>query len=104
MKHTVLLLIAATFLSGCAAHPRYRVPKGQKPETVNMEITGYCKCGECCGWKRNWKFEPVVAYGPQKGRPKAVGVTASGTRADWGTIEWLGVGVANRRNRPHTVT
>ena len=51
-----------------------------------METTGYCKCGKCCGWERNWKFEPVVAYGPQKGRPKAVGITASGTRVNWGTI------------------
>lgn len=51
-----------------------------------METTGYCKCGKCCGWKRNWKFEPVVAYGPGKGKPKAVGITAVGTRADWGTI------------------
>jgi 3D (Asp-Asp-Asp) domain-containing protein len=80
------VLIAATFLSGCAADRRYQVPKGQKPEIVNMEVTGYCKCGKCCGWERNWKFQPVIAYGPQKGLPKAVGITASGTRVHWGTI------------------
>lgn len=51
-----------------------------------METTGYCKCGKCCGWKRNWKFQPVVAYGKNKGDPKAVGITAAGTTADWGTI------------------
>ena len=28
----------------------------------------------------------MVAYGPGKGQPKEVGITAAGTRADWGTI------------------
>ena len=72
----VLVLIAATVLFGCATRRRYQAPKGRKPEIVKMEVTGYCKCGKCCGWERNWRFQPVVAYGPQKGRPKAVGVTA----------------------------
>jgi 3D (Asp-Asp-Asp) domain-containing protein len=80
-------IIGIILVSGCATGGRrYRVPKNQKPEIVNMETTGYCKCGKCCGWKRNWKFEPVVAYGPNKGKPKAVGITAAGTKADWGTI------------------
>lgn len=82
-----LLFFCILFLSGCAtSNKRYRVPKNQKPLIVNMETTGYCKCGKCCGWKRNWKFQPVVAYGPNKGEPKAVGITAAGTVADWGTI------------------
>ncbi len=81
------VLFVLVMLSGCATgRRRYRIPRSQKPEIVNMETTGYCKCGKCCGWKRNWKFEPVVAYGPQKGRPKAIGITAAGTVADWGTI------------------
>ena len=79
------LLIALLVLSGCATGKQYRLPPGG-PEIVNLETTGYCECGKCCGWKRNWKLQPVVAYGPNKGQPKKVGITASGTVADWGTI------------------
>ncbi len=82
----ILLPIIAAVSSGCATGMRYRIPVSQQPEIVNMETTGYCKCGSCCGWKRNWRLRPVVAYGPNKGRPKAVGITASGTRVGWGTI------------------
>ena len=82
----LFLMICVAALTGCATNKRYRIPRDQKPDVVNMETTGYCKCGKCCGWKRNWKFQPVVAYGPSKGKPKAVGITAAGTEADWGTI------------------
>ena len=51
-----------------------------------LKTTGYCPCGECCGWKRNWLFRPVIASGPDRGKPKHVGITASGTRAKPGTI------------------
>lgn len=51
-------------------------------------VTGYCNCGKCCGWKRNWFGfgEPVYDYGPMKGKPKVIGITASGTKAKPGTI------------------
>jgi 3D (Asp-Asp-Asp) domain-containing protein len=81
-----LLLSGLVLLSGCATGPKYTIPRDQKPLLVNMETTGYCKCGKCCGWTRNWKLQPVIAYGPTKGQPKAVGITATGLRADWGTI------------------
>ena len=81
-----LLFGGLLILSGCASAPYYRIPRNQKPLVVQMETTGYCKCGKCCGWKRNWLFKPVYASGPNKGKPKAVGITATGTRADWGTI------------------
>lgn len=51
-----------------------------------MEVTAYCPCGECCNWRRNWLGRPVIASGPNKGRRKAVGITASGTEAAPGTI------------------
>ena len=53
-----------------------------------MEVTGYCNCGICCSWERGWLGlkQPVISSGPNKGRPKAVGITASGTRAQYGTI------------------
>ena len=50
------------------------------------EATAYCPCGQCCGWRRNWLFRPVIASGPHRGKPKAVGITASGTEARPGTI------------------
>jgi 3D (Asp-Asp-Asp) domain-containing protein len=53
---------------------------------MTLETTGYCPCKKCCGWKRNWFGRPVFASGPLKGRPKKVGMTASGTRARHGTI------------------
>ena len=51
-------------------------------------VTGYCNCGKCCGWKRSWFGfgEPVYAYGKLKGKPKQVGVTASGAKAKHGTV------------------
>ena len=51
-------------------------------------VTGYCNCESCCSWKRSWfgLGSPVYAYGPMKGKPKRVGVTASGTTARKGTI------------------
>ncbi len=51
-------------------------------------VTGYCNCGKCCSWRRRWWFcgEPVYNYGPMKGKPKKVGVTATGKVAKHGTI------------------
>jgi 3D (Asp-Asp-Asp) domain-containing protein len=67
-------------LKGCAA---FRRPEGR---ALVIETTGYCACGQCCGWKRNWYGRPVYAYGPLKGKPKKVGVCADGTRARRGTL------------------
>ncbi len=51
-----------------------------------MEVTGYCNCGECCSWHRTWLGQPVFSSGSQQGKPKPIGVTASGMRARTGTI------------------
>ena len=55
---------------------------------MTMEVTGYCNCGICCSWERRWLGlgPAVVSSGPNKGRPKRVGFTASGTRAAHGTL------------------
>lgn len=83
----LLLAVCLATLGGCAtAGKNYYIPRGAKAETIHIETTGYCNCGQCCGWKRNWLFKPVYAYGPNKGKPKRVGITAAGTKADWGTI------------------
>lgn len=79
----LLLLLGFVCVSGCT---RFHPPKGAKPRTVTMMTTGYCKCGKCCGWKRNWRLQPVYSSGPLKGKIKKVGVTAWGTKARKGTI------------------
>lgn len=61
-------------------------PSGSRPAMYRLETTGYCKCGHCCGWHRNWLGTPVISSGVSKGQRKAVGITASGVRARWGTI------------------
>ena len=81
MKNTVLFLITGFMLAGCASRGR-----GERVEYLTLEATGYCKCGECCGWKRNLLLQPVYAYGPMEGERKKVGETASGTKAKPGTI------------------
>ena len=77
-------LIALALTSGCAS---IRPPAGAKPFEKNLLTTAYCKCQKCCGWDRSWFFgAPVYSSGPLKGKPKKVGITASGTRAKKGTI------------------
>ena len=71
------------FASGCAS---IRPPPHVAPVERVMLTTGYCDCGVCCGWHRNWYGRPVYAAGPNKGTPKAVGLTASGAHARSGTI------------------
>ena len=54
--------------------------------TVRMVTTGYCKCGDCCGWHRNWYGRPTYSSGSLKGQKKRVGITADGSRAGHGTL------------------
>lgn len=77
------ILAVAVAVGGCAS---IRPPAHTRPVVQTMRVTGYCKCGRCCGWRRNWLGMPVVASGPHAGRPKVVGMTASGARARPGTI------------------
>ncbi|NLT69071.1 MAG: hypothetical protein GXX91_00075 [Verrucomicrobiaceae bacterium] len=79
--HSLFLGVLCLAMSGCAS-----ASFGSRKEFVTVEATGYCKCGECCGWRRNLLLQPVYAYGPMKGERKKVGVTASGTKAKKGTI------------------
>jgi len=79
----LLVLLVGVSLTGCA---RIRPPrKAQSVERV-MVTTGYCKCGKCCSWKRTWYGRPVYSSGSLKGKPKKVGITATGMRAGHGTI------------------
>ena len=81
---TVLLGVAVV-LQGCYPLKTLRMSK----EVVNMEVTAYCACRQCCEWNRRWGccvFPPVYTTGPQKGKRKKVGITADGSRAKKGTI------------------
>lgn len=81
----LVLLLAVSCLTSMR-RTGIRPPRGKAPRIVRLETTGYCPCGTCCGWKRNWLFQPVIASGPNKGKPKKVGVTSSGSWARPGTI------------------
>lgn len=76
----LLLCFGAT---GCS---RIRPPSGVRPVERVIEATAYCPCGKCTGWTRTWYGRPVYSYGPNKGKRKEIGVTASGTNARKGTI------------------
>lgn len=79
-----LLAGAVLLLSGGCSN--IRPPKGVQPFEREMTVTAYCPCGKCCGWERTWYGRPVYSYGPNKGKPKQIGMTASGRRARHGTI------------------
>lgn len=86
-------LVALAFLSlasGCSYRDMRRSPprrvRDADARIYTMEVTAYCHCGSCCGWRRNWLGRPVYTYGPNRGQAKTVGLTASGTRARPGTI------------------
>jgi len=81
LVNTFLLLVFGLALAGCAS-----LGGSGRVDYVTLEATGYCQCGECCGWRRNLLLQPVYAYGPMEGERKKVGITASGTKARKGTI------------------
>lgn len=83
----VLLSIVATTMSveGCRTLSIRPGPKSAAKEVV-MEVTGYDNGPASCGWERDWLGRPVYSSGPNKGKRKAVGITASGKRAKHGTI------------------
>lgn len=83
----IIIVIACVFvliLTGCST-TRKQMRKGYR---TTMIVTAYCPCGKCCNWKRSWlRFgQPVYASGPNKGKPKRVGICADGTKAKKGII------------------
>ena len=96
MKYAPWLALVGVFLLGVGwvTWCWYRSgPDPEPPDTaiksrMKILVTGYCNCGTCCGWRRNWwrLGRPEYDYGPKKGTPKAVGITARGTKARQGTI------------------
>lgn len=77
-------------VTGCSYRDMRRSPprrvRDADARVIRMEVTAYCHCGDCCGWRRNWLGRPVYNYGPKEGQRKQVGITASGTRVRPGTL------------------
>lgn len=84
LRFGVLCSLFLIFVGCSSIHP----PRGAQRQTMIIEATGYCPCGQCCGWRRSWvpPFRPIYSSGPLKGKPKKVGITARGTKAKPGTI------------------
>lgn len=98
-----LALALAAGVLGPAWHRRHDPPGGMRRVAYTVEpapekalrtrkvlATGYCNCGVCCGWHRDWFGfgRPVLDHGlfARRHRPKRVGITARGTVARHGTI------------------
>ncbi|MCF6287152.1 MAG: 3D domain-containing protein [Candidatus Hydrogenedentes bacterium] len=80
MRYFALLALSALILlPGCASSK----PKMSGPAVVReLLTTGYCKCGRCCNWTHSTFLKKTVfKEGPNKGKPKKVGQTASGKMA-----------------------
>ena len=90
LRSCILLLVVLFGGTGCFVRDirwtPVRPPRHMPGRSYKLITTGYCSCGECCGWNRNWLFRPVYSYGPSRGNPKRVGYTALGVRAKKGTI------------------
>ncbi len=82
-RYATRLIAAALALwaaSGCA---RIRPPRRDPDRILEMSVSAYCNCGQCCGWKRNWRGVPIETA---TGRRKRIGLTASGAMARLGTV------------------
>jgi 3D (Asp-Asp-Asp) domain-containing protein len=85
-----IAVLATFWFLGCMTR-RFKPPP-TKPIVKVMEVTGYCNCGICCSWKYPWYSpfgligSPVISSGASKGKQKAVGQTAWGTHAAYGTV------------------
>ncbi len=82
-KYFIVLILFIGLISGCR---NIRPPHGVDPSSLNMVVTGYCSCGKCCEWGRNWLLRPIYKSGPNKGKVKQVGITSSGKATRNGTI------------------
>ena len=92
-----LLALLAVWLGvrGCRREPvagdvpePVAFPPPTEAEKGDVLVTGYCNCGDCCGWEFSWLGfgPPVYAYGPLRGSRKKIGVTARGTVTRYGTV------------------
>ena len=73
----ISLALGLTGLTGCASY-----------EKRPMIVTAYSSDKISTNWRRGWIFfwRAYVASGPNKGKRKIVGLTASGTKAKHGPL------------------
>jgi len=79
----VLIGFVTLLGAGCAG---IRPPRDAIRTRETLLTTGYSKDPESTGWHRNWFLRPTISSGPNRGKRKAVGITASGTKARPGTL------------------
>ena len=75
-----IALLAAFILGGCTV---FFLDEGDDltyGRVVRIETTAYCPCGVCCSWKLDKYGRAVISAGRDRGKPKAVGITASVSR------------------------
>ena len=87
MRLFCILSTVVCLVQGCYSQ-RLAPPKNVAPTSMVLRVTGYCSCGTCCNWHRTWwgLGSPVVKKGPNAGKPKQIGQTASGVTAQRGTV------------------
>ena len=83
----LIVALSLFFCAGCSSN-RLIPPANRRATVMFLKTTGYCNCGKCCNWKRKMfgLGSAVIASGPNRGKPKIVGQTASGRQAQNGTI------------------
>lgn len=81
-----LALLLLLFIGGCAIFFSRPPDSDIRGRYVSFVTTAYCPCGKCCDWVYDAHRRPVHSKGRQKGKPKTVGLTASGVMAHPGTI------------------
>jgi 3D (Asp-Asp-Asp) domain-containing protein len=93
MRGKLIILSLAVFatlvLGGCSAFFLDEGVSGDgtiRGRLVRIETTAYCPCGLCCSWMLDRHGRPVISKGWNRGKPKAIGITASGKRARPGTL------------------
>ena len=81
-----LALLLLLFIGGCAIFFSRPPDSDIRGRYVSFVTTAYCPCGKCCDWVYDAHRRPVHSKGRLKGKPKTVGLTASGVMAHPGTI------------------
>ncbi|MFA7256833.1 MAG: 3D domain-containing protein [Kiritimatiellales bacterium] len=87
MSRKIIYWAAGTLALLILAQCHWVAPPLRRADAViAIKTTGYCASMQCTGWKFNWLGLPVCASGPNKGKLKIIGRTASGHMAHPGTV------------------
>ena len=67
MRWKLLAGLAILLLVPCG-YAAVRLSMGVRSVERKLVVTGYCKCGECCDWRRDWLVIPICTSGRARGR------------------------------------